>query len=87
MKKQPIEQFISLDNGWTLALSKGYQVFRNEHEVILLDVDYDTMGAFVFEEDGVIVKKTGWQVEPKIHFDQKQITVQMPLEEDEEDDE
>ena len=84
MKKQPLINFIKLKNDWTICMPGGYEPFQKENDVITLDGDYDIIGVFVFKEDSVIVKKTDWQVEPKIYFNKKQIDLQIPLEEDEE---
>ena len=82
MEYQPIKNSVQSKNGWTIGMPDGFNLFMNETEAILLDEDYDTVVAFIFDEDSVIVKKIGWQAEPKIYFNKKQVDVLMPLEEE-----
>lgn len=81
LKIQPIINFIELKNGWNVGMPKECSTFQSENEVILVDEDYDVIAAFVFEEDSVVIKKTGWQVEPKVYFNKKQLDIHMLLEE------
>lgn len=85
MKYQKITNYVKLTNEWVIGLPNGFTSFTNGNEIVIVDNDYDTVTAFVFQQASVNIKKGGWNVEQKFYTNEKRIDILVPQDEDEDE--